>query len=521
MTTLLGRLAGLPLAILRASAPTAGLATPVDAAGVVLFRFLLGAILAYEAYAYIADGYVGAFFVGAPFHAKYWGFGWVQPWPEPWMTRHFQALITLGTGMALGVYPRLCAGLYGLLFGYAFLIAKGRYLNHHYLVILLCVLFTLTPSIRWRARDGGAGTCPAWVYALLRFQIGLVYLYAAVAKLTPDWLAGLPMRSMLRSAGDLPVLGELSPVPVVALAFAYGGLLIDAAAYPCLIWRRTRVPMTLALMFFHLTNAAFLDIGIFPWTMLCTTFLFYAPDLPRRATSLLASAFFLFPVRSARAWLEDRARPAPPPVPAALTVGPLRLYLAAWVTLQVLLPLRHWLVPGNPEWHDVGHRWAWRMKLRSRRAAARFYVYLPTSNEYLTYEPRDFCRSWQTSKVARDPDQLHQFALFLADHHAALGQPGAQVRAVALVSLNRRPAQLLVDPTVDLAAQPRVFGVPAWVKPLAEPPPPLDARVPPDPSKLLRKWPLRRVFPASVPRLEEPTAPSRAQPFKMHFRSKP
>lgn len=500
----LRRLAGLPLALLRATAPARGLSTPVDASGLVLFRFLLGAILAYEAWRYIEDGYVHSFFIGLPFQAKYWGFEWVKAWPKPWMIYHFRVLIALGTGIALGLAPRLCAGLYTLLFTYSFLIAKGRYLNHHYLVILMGVLLTFTPPVRWRSSAGGAGTCPAWVYAILRCQIGLVYFYAAVAKLTPDWLLGLPMRNMLRGAENLPVLGELAPVPVVALAFAYGGLLIDAAAYPCLIWKRTRVPMTLALTGFHLTNAAFLDIGIFPWTMLCTTSLFYSPAWPRRALSLVAATFFVFPVRRLRAWLEDRARPAPPAAPLPLAGRATRAYLTIWVAIQVLLPLRHWMIPGNPEWHEIGHRWAWRMKLRSRRAAARFYVYLPHTKVYRTYEAIDFCRSWQRGKVARDPDQLHQFAIFLKEHHAALGEPDAQVRAVSLVSLNRRRVQHLVDPTVDLAAEPRPAGVPSWVVPLTEPPPPLASKNFPSPRRELRKWPLHRVFPDAKPQIDRP-----------------
>ena len=31
-------------------------------------------------------------------------------------------------------------------------------------------------------------TIPGWCYALLRFQVGIVYTYAGVAKLTEDWL---------------------------------------------------------------------------------------------------------------------------------------------------------------------------------------------------------------------------------------------------------------------------------------------------------------------------------------------
>ena len=44
-----------------------------------------------------------------------------------------------------------------------------------------------------------------------------------------------------------------------------------------------------------------------------------------------------------------------------------------------------------------------------------------------------------------------------------------EVRVVGLVSLNGRKPQLLIDPTVNLAAQHRTLGHKAWTVPLTEP----------------------------------------------------
>jgi hypothetical protein len=46
------------------------------------------------------------------------------------------------------------------------------------------------------------------------------------------------------------------------------------------------------------------------------------------------------------------------------------------------------------------------------------------------------------------------------------------VRADAFVSLNGRPAARLVDPTVDLAAQPRDLWHDDWILPAPTGPPP-------------------------------------------------
>jgi len=49
------------------------------------------------------------------------------------------------------------------------------------------------------------------------------------------------------------------------------------------------------------------------------------------------------------------------------------------------------------------------------------------------------------------------------------GYPKIQVRARASVSLNGRTEQLLIDPDVDLAAEPRTLWPARWIKPLTVP----------------------------------------------------
>ena len=57
-----------------------------------------------------------------------------------------------------------------------------------------------------------------------------------------------------------------------------------------------------------------------------------------------------------------------------VSAGRLSLMLAICVfaALQLLMPLRHWLYPGNPNWTEEGHRFAWHMKLRDKDATAVF-----------------------------------------------------------------------------------------------------------------------------------------------------
>ena len=65
------------------------------------------------------------------------------------------------------------------------------------------------------------------------------------------------------------------------------------------------------------------------------------------------------------------------------------------------------------------------------------------------------------------PDMLQQYARHLSDLASAPGGPRIEVRVAALVSLDSREPQPLVDPTLDLAAAPiHVFGHDPWITPL-------------------------------------------------------
>ena len=74
-----------------------------------------------------------------------------------------------------------------------------------------------------RSMPGGgptlrASTVPAWTVWLLRFQLGVVYVFGAVAKLNPDWLLhAQPLRIWLGANVDLPLIGAWLEQPWVAL----------------------------------------------------------------------------------------------------------------------------------------------------------------------------------------------------------------------------------------------------------------------------------------------------------------
>ena len=225
-----------------------------------------------------------------------------------------------------------------------------------------------------------------------------------------------------------------------------------------MLWRRTRPLAYAALLSFHLMTGLLLTIGVFPWLAALLLLLFFEPEWPRRAL----------------AW----ARTGTPPSPAGASVPatPLRPS-AAWLTVllcvhftvQVLVPLRHWLYPGPVIWNEEGFLFSWHMKIMEKRAQARFEATEPATGERWQVDPLRYLTEKQAYRMVTHPDMLATFARYVSEDSARQGRPGVEVRAWVAVRLNGRPRQLLVDPTVDLAADSPSLWPRPWILPLEGP----------------------------------------------------
>ncbi len=435
---------------------TRRLFAPVDAASVALFRIAYGATLVAWAVSWLASGWIGPALVQPPFHFTFWGFGWVRPWPGMGMWLHFGAIVALGVLVAAGLFYRVAIVLLVAAFTYAWLIEEALFQNHFYLLTLFGVLLAFIPAagafsldaLRHPAR--AIGTVPAWSLFLLRAQMTVVYLFAGVAKLNGDWIRGEPMRSMLEATLRFPLLGGRLSSHAAALALSWGGLVFDLAIVPLLLWRRTRVAAFVAAVAFHLLNAALWPIDVFPWFAIAATTLFLAPDWPRRF--LPAGARHPAP-----------PEPSPPARTATLALG------AAYLAVQLLLPLRHLAYPGPVAWTEEGHLWAWRMMIRQKTGSTTFVVTDPARGTPTRENPLRYVAPWQARIMTGNPDMILQLAHHVADVYRARDGRRVEVRAIATASLHHRKEQPLVDPTVDLAAAPRDLRHARWIVPLREP----------------------------------------------------
>ncbi|MFY0580820.1 hypothetical protein ACN28S_47130 [Cystobacter fuscus] len=140
--------------------------------------------------------------------------------------------------------------------------------------------------------------------------------------------------------------------------------------------------------------------------------------------------------------------------------------------VQVLLPLRHLLYPGDVMWTEEGFRFSWNVMLMEKDGMAEFRVSEPATGQWWVVSPGKYLAPYQVKMMATQPDMLLTFAHYLARDFAERGHPDVEVRVNAFASLNGRPRQRLVDPTVDLTRVGPWDSVSAWVLPFQDVEPP-------------------------------------------------
>ena len=444
---------------------------PVDGASLALVRMAAGAVVVLAAVRTWAYGWTDALYAGPSHRFTYLGLAWV-PQPGPVGIRVLvAATAAAGAALALGWRTRIAALVLLVTWGWIEAIDATTYLNHYWFVTLLAALAVVVPfgttwslDARRRARRGddrGDVLAVGWVW-LVRAQVGVVYVFAGLAKLQADWLVRAePLRFWLPARRDLPVVGSLLAAPETAHIAAVAGAAFDCLVVPALLWRRTRPWAYAAVLGFHLVTWSLFPIGVFPWLMAACATAFFEPDWPRR----LVARWRPTTTADGAAGTSTAAivrRTAPPRLAAlALTAG------VAWMAVQVALPLRHLAYAGDHRWSGEGYRFGWNVLLTERVGSVAFEVRDPATGRTWTADPAELYTPAQLRVMPAEADLVHQAAQAIAAHEAAEGHPDVEVRVDAWLSVNGRPPARWIDPTVDLAAAPRT----PWHRPWLLPPP--------------------------------------------------
>ncbi|MBZ9627304.1 HTTM domain-containing protein [Psychroflexus sp. CAK1W] len=427
----------------------------VDNSPLIVFRVLFGLLIALEAWGAIATGWVRRTLIEPQFTFNFIGFDFLQPLPGAGMYVYFGLMGLFGIFVMLGFKYRFSVIAYTLLWTSVYLMQKTSYNNHYYLLILLLIFMCIVPAHRYFSLDAKSNpslksiSMPNWVVLLIIGQMWIVYTYASLAKLYPDWLDGTFAELLMSGKAHYWLIGDLLQEKWVHVSITYVGILFDLLVVPLLLWKRTRVVMFWISVFFHLFNSIVFQIGIFPYMSLALTVFFFPKEYINRK-------FLKFKAFYSHSEIEV-------PRLAPYFKG----FLLIWFSIQLLLPVRHHFIEGNVFWTEEGHRMSWRMMLRSKGGSASFQVknlntgkteYVNLS-DYLTLKQR---------RTLLKPDGIWQFTQKLKKEYAAKEIP-VEIYARIKVGLNGRTPDYLVDPKLDLTSiEWNYYTHNDWILPLAE-----------------------------------------------------
>ena len=408
---------------------------PIDHIQLSIWRILFGLVLFFESIGSNLVGWTKLVFVDPPqLTFNFIGFEWLQPLDGNGMYIYFGVLALLSIFITIGYRYRLAMVLFTIGWAGVYFMHKTSYNNHHYLMLMLCIMMCLTPAHAGLSVDakqkrfGPYSQLPAIFRLQYVVLILIVYVYASIAKLYPDWISGEVGKILYTKLQDNVLVGWFFRWEPSFQIMAWSGILYDLLIIPMLLYRRTRVLAFFLSLFFHLFNSITLQIGTFPYMMIGASVLFFSPERVRR--------FFRQPQ-----WSDEHGT-----LPISNRHKNLiQFAFMAFVVINIALPLRHHLIKGNVLWTEEGHRLSWRMMLRSKQGNVHFTI--KDNGKLISHDARDHLSDKQYRTMATHPDFIWQYVQYLKK----LFGPDIEVYVISWVRVNGRDAQPIIDPNVDMA----------------------------------------------------------------------
>jgi hypothetical protein len=439
---------------------------PAHIAPLATFRVLFGGVMFAGMVRFMVKGWVYDLYVKPTFYFTYYGFEWVKPLGEFGMYALFTAVALSAFLVMIGLLYRVASMAFFLGFTYIELIDKTNYLNHYYFITLVSFLMALLPAGRYLSVDAWLRPAsrrthvPHWMVGALQLQLAMVYFFAGIAKLNYDWLfRAMPLRIWLPPHTGLPLIGPLMDDAWVAYAFSWFGAVYDLFIVFLLTDRRTRLFGYAMVLAFHLMTAWLFPIGMFPYVMILLTLVFFPATFHQKIVNAVARLF-----RQPQEAVLIPARQLHYGRPAQLLVGLLAVHFA----VQVMLPFRYLLYPGQLFWTEQGYRFSWRVMLMEKSGTVFFYVTDPVTGREGEVFNRDFLTPNQEKMMATQPDMILQFAHFLAGHYRRQGIANPKITAESYVTLNGSGSRPFLDRTVDLTKEREGFAPKRWILSLSD-----------------------------------------------------
>jgi len=443
----------------------------ISIAPLAVFRFLFGFIMLVSIIRFAANGWIYDLYIKPDFFFTFYGFDWVTPLGETGMYLLFLGMGIAALSIMLGYYYRVGIIFFFLAFTYVELIDKTNYLNHYYFVSIVSFLLMFVPANRsfsidvLRKPSLRREYVPAWTINIFKLQLGLVYFFAGVAKLNPDWLLNaMPLQIWLPANADLPIVGPLLEYTASAYIFSWAGAFYDLTIAFFLLWKRTRILAYVAVIGFHMFTWFLFQIGMFPFIMILCTLIFFSADFHKKVIKVISGLRTYLPFS-----MPDSKTAEKKDYQLTKSMnGMISSILIIHFVLQFLLPLRFMLYPGNLFWTEQGFRFSWRVMLMEKAGHATFHMKNPETGNEWQVRNWDYLTPEQEKEMSTRPDMILQFAHYLEDQYQKKFSGDVIVTAESNVTLNGRRSQPLIDPTVDLTEQQRGFAHKDWILPFNE-----------------------------------------------------
>ncbi|WP_460220152.1 HTTM domain-containing protein [Psychroserpens sp. MEBiC05023] len=410
----------------------------IDNSSLIVFRICFGALIFLESIGAIFTGWIKRTLVEPQFTFNFIGFDWLQPLPGQWMYVYYIIMGIFGIFVMFGYKYKMSMLGFTLLWSGTYLMQKSSYNNHYYFLMILSAIMVILPAHRYASIDAKNNpnikriSMPNWCRWIFIVQLFILYTYASIAKIYPDWLDLRVPELLMKAKQHYYIVGDILQTKFMHYLVAYGGILFDGLIIPLLLWKRTRKLAFFASIFFHLFNSIVFQVGIFPYLSLAFAVFFFEPKIIQK----------LF-LKRKPLYIENK-------IYTPNYAMPLKLGLAIYFIIQIALPLRQHLFQDNVLWTEEGHRLSWRMMLRSKRGNTSFKVVDKATKNVTRINLKDYLTKKQIRAVSVKPDFMWQFAQRLKQDFLEKGQD-IEVYVSSYVSVNGKPSQQLIDPNVDLA----------------------------------------------------------------------
>lgn len=462
---------------------------PADPAGLGVMRVLFGFLMTIDIWQ--ERGLSNAVQLFGDYNqCRFPLFDFIKPLPLVWMYIIYFVMLIGELGIMFGFLYHLSCVLFVTTYWYLYLLNKTSWNNHSYLFGLMGILFLIVDGNRYWSVDGlifknkRHAHVPLWNYAILRFQIFILYFIAGLKKLDMDWVLGYSMHSIAGHYVFAPFRLLMSEEQVSIFVVHLGGLIIDLFMGFLLFFDKTRPVAFLFGASFHLMNSQLFTIGMFPWMMLATLPLFCHTDWPRGIIQRFPT--FLrcllpadMPLQTSKHCIYEKSSIKPDNVQEnthmSTTIPPntrpskyhklMVAMVLCYVVTQCVLPYSHNITKGYNHWTQGLYGYSWDMMVHTWNLQ---HVKVTYFNKDTNTEGYLNPKAWtQGARWSTHPDMIKQYARCVQEKLAKYNMTNIELRVDIWRSLNDRFQQRAVDPRVNLLETHwSPFSYNVWLLPL-------------------------------------------------------